>query len=166
MRARASLRNDIWAPAPTQRWLRRAASRVDLGLLNQADGRAALTAMPRLARLDPDQLDALAALAPEIRLSAWRTITLVDLDPLEVAGALAELQSIGLIVDPNSGWVGLSACAGKGACAKARFDVRAEAARRAALREAAGGGHGLPAEHWAGCDRHCGRPDGVEVLTS
>ena len=122
--------------------------------------------MPRLARFDPDQLDALAALAPEIRLSAWRTITLVDLDRADAGAAVAELQALGLVVDPNSGWVGLTACAGKGACAKARFDVRAEAARRASLREAAGGGSTLPAEHWAGCDRHCGRPDGVEVLTS
>ena len=163
--ARASVRNDLWASDPPQRWLRRSESRLELGALTQNDGRTALTVMPPLARLDPDQLDALAALAPEVRLSAWRTLTLVDLDPARADGVLQALHELGLITDPASGWFGLTACAGKGACAKARFDVRAEAARRAALREAAGGGSGLPAEHWAGCDRHCGRPDGVEVFS-
>jgi precorrin-3B synthase len=163
--ARASVRNDLWASDPPQRWLRRSESRLELGVTAQNDGRVAVTAMPPLARLDPDQLDAVAALAPEVRLSAWRTLTFVDGDPAQAGDALRYLRQIGLVTDPNSGWFGLTACAGKGACAKARFDVRAEAERRAALREAAGGGSGLPAEHWAGCERHCGRPNGVEVFS-
>ena len=160
--ARKSIRNDPWASEAPRRWLRRAEARLEPGTLTQNDGRCSLTVMPPLARLDPDELDALAELVPEVRLSPWRTLTVLDVVPARATNLMTELQRIGLVSDPASGWVGLTACAGKGACAKARFDVRAEAARRAAERD--GAGAELPPEHWAGCERHCGRPDGVEVF--
>jgi precorrin-3B synthase len=160
--ARKSVRTDVWSSDAPRRWLRRAESRLEPGTLTQNDGRSALTVMPPLARLDPDALDALAALVPEVRLSPWRTLTVLDVPAARAPALLGCLEDLGLISDPDSGWVGLTACAGKGACAKARFDVRAEAARRAAERD--GAGRELPGEHWAGCERHCGRPDGVEVF--
>jgi precorrin-3B synthase len=132
---------------------------LEIGALAQRDGRVALTVMPPLARLDPALLEALAGLVAELRLSTARTLTVVDVDPARAPGLLGRLQALGLISDPASGWVGLTACAGKGACAKARFDVRAEAARRALERDP----RDDPPEHWAGCERHCGRPAGVEV---
>jgi precorrin-3B synthase len=129
------------------------APRLGPGPLRQRDGRLALTAMPPLARLSPTQLDALAALAPEIRLSCARTLTVLD-----GAASASELEALGLICAPGSGWEGLSACAGLGACARARHDVRAEAERRAAERRA-----GAPLEHWAACERRCGHPSGPHI---
>jgi sulfite reductase beta subunit-like hemoprotein len=118
--------------------------------------------MPRLARLDVATLRSLAALAEErgtdVRLSPQRTLTLPDLEPAAVEAAERRLRTLGLIDDPASGWHGLSACSGLGACARARHDVRAEAERRAAERDA-----DAPAEHWAACERRCGRPGGRHV---
>ncbi|MGO9903353.1 MAG: cobalamin biosynthesis protein CobG [Solirubrobacteraceae bacterium] len=139
--------------------------RLALGALRQTDGRIALTVMPRLARLEPATVRALAGLlraeGTDLRISTRRTLTLVDVDPVAAADRLGELRALGLIADPDSGWVGLTACAGEGACVRARFDVRAAAARRAAQR-----GPGSPAEHWAGCERNCGRVGEATAATS
>jgi sulfite reductase beta subunit-like hemoprotein len=80
-----------------------------------------------------------------------------------------QLRTIGLVLQSDSGWVGLSACVGLGRCPRARIDVRGAAAARAAVR-----GPGAVAEHWTACDRRCGElpgqpiavtagPDGVAV---
>ncbi len=134
-----------------------------LGALAQRDDRVALTAMPRLARLDPPTIRDLAALIDahhtELRLSATRTVTLLDLAPASVPSVETGLIELGLITDPNSGWFGLSACAGQGACASAKFDVRAAAAARAAQRRPS-----ERAEHWAGCHRSCGLPEGAQLM--
>jgi sulfite reductase beta subunit-like hemoprotein len=140
------------------------ARRLDLGALRQTDGLVALTAMPPLARLDSVTLRALAGVLREnhtdLRISIRKTLTLVDLPLSGEADMLSRLESLGLIVDPDSGWVGLTACAGKGACASARFDVRAAATERAAAR-----GSGAPPEHWSGCERNCGRPADAVVMS-
>jgi sulfite reductase beta subunit-like hemoprotein len=128
------------------------------GRLHQRDGRVALTALAPLGRLDRTVLDALAGLAGEVRLGARRTVTLVDVDRAAAAGAEAALQRLGLVLSPASGWRGLTACAGLGACPRARADVRAAAARRAATRDPAGGD-----EHWAACARRCGERPGQPV---
>lgn len=128
------------------------------GALRQSDGRVALTVMPPLARLAPDQLDALAALTDDLRLSTHRTLTAPDVSPDSAAAVAAGLRALGLIDDPDSGWYGLSACAGLGACRRARVDVRARAERRASERRPAD-----PPEHWAACERGCGRPAGAHI---
>lgn len=129
-----------------------------LGTLRQLDGRVALTVLPRLARLSPAHLDALADLSDDVRLSVRRTLTLVDLEPTVAAATAAVLRQLGLIDDEHSGWFGLTACAGLGACARAERDVRTLAAARAEQR--AGGD---PPEHLAACARNCGRPPDAEV---
>jgi precorrin-3B synthase len=131
-----------------------------LGSLRQRDGRVALTVMPRLARIDAAVLRTLAELSDDVRLSDARTLTLVDVDPADAPAMLSRLEALGLIADSRSGWVGLTACAGKGACASALFDVRAAATFRAVERDAA-----APPEHWAGCERNCGRPAGAVVMS-
>jgi len=131
------------------------------GRVRQRDGRFAITALPPLARLTPEALERLAALAPGVRLSPWRTLTLPDVAEADAAAVERELGELGLVLDPDSGWRGLSACAGLGACARARADVRAAAAARAARR-----GPGAPAEHWTACERRCGERSGVPFAVS
>lgn len=117
-----------------------------LGMARQADGRVAVTVMPPLARLSSVQLDGLAELVREVRIGVARTVTAFDVDP-------AALRALGFVDDPDSGWFGLTACAGSGACAKAQGDVRRDAAMRAELRTASD-----PPEHYAACERNCGAP--------
>ena len=137
-----------------------------LGVLAQRDGRVAVSALPPLGRLDPEQLGALAGLlAPggAARLSPWRTLTFVDVEEADARGVLRALRQLGLVVSEGSGWAGLSACSGLGACARARADVRAAAALRAEERDDAS-----PREHWSGCERRCGEPRdaGVTVVAT
>jgi precorrin-3B synthase len=137
-------------------------ARLEPGLKHQSDGRLAVTALPPLARLDPDSLESLHSLAAradgEVRISPWRTVTLRDVPPADGEALASALAAAGLVVSADSGWTGLSACAGMGACAKALLDVRAAASRRAALRDGSS-----PGEHWSGCERRCGQPPGVAL---
>jgi sulfite reductase beta subunit-like hemoprotein len=136
-----------------------------LGSAMQSDGRAAVTALPPLGRLDPALLAALLPLVAgaggELRLSSARTLTLRDVDPARADALARALEQAGFAVSEHSGWRGLSACAGLGACSNALLDVRAGAARRAAVRRS-----DAPREHWSGCERRCGRPPDVHVAVT
>jgi sulfite reductase beta subunit-like hemoprotein len=131
---------------------------VAAGRMVQRDGRIALTALVPLARLRAVQLRALADIGAEVRVSPWRTLSLLDLPDDAPA---AELSALGLVLDPDSGWAGLSACAGLGACRRARIDVRAAAAARAATRAG-----DAPREHWSACGRRCGELRGTPVVVA
>ncbi len=122
------------------------------GAVSQRDGRVALTALAPLGQLWPDLLRALARLSPAgVRLATRRTVSIVDLDGGQVAPMRAALAGAELVLDGASGWVGLTACAGTGACPRALGDVRGAATERALARSARD-----PAEHWAACERRCG----------
>jgi sulfite reductase beta subunit-like hemoprotein len=136
------------------------------GIRPQRDGRMAVTALAPLGRLEPGVAERLVALLREhgcedLRLSPWRTLTVLDVDPGRAEALARGLSGCGLVVEPGSGWTGLSACAGLGACAKAQLDVRAAAARRAAARDA-----GAPPEHWSACERRCGETRRVAVAVA
>jgi sulfite reductase beta subunit-like hemoprotein len=137
------------------------AARPSLGALAQSDGRASFTVLPPLGRLDAGMLDAVAAIVGDegARLSAARTVTILDVATDREAELLDALTGAGFVAADDSGWWGLSACAGKGACVRARVDVRAVATARARAR-----GAGAPSEHWAACERGCGRPPGAALV--
>jgi precorrin-3B synthase len=69
------------------------------------------------------------------------------------------------VLDPLSPWLRVTACAGRPGCAKSLADVRSDATSAVANRT-------LPADgarqHWAGCERRCGRPPGdvVDVVAT
>ena len=137
-----------------------------LGTVVQADGRHALTALAPLGRLHAGTVRGLAPLAASggaaVRVSPWRTVSVLDVPAASVADVAATLAELGLVLDETSGWRGLTACAGRGACASARVDVRAAAARRAEVRS----GTTARAEHWSACERGCGRPAGAAHLVT
>lgn len=132
------------------------------GIVEQRDGHLAVTALAPLGRLSREALHALATVSRirghGVRISPWRTVTLVDVARADGDAARRDLAGAGLVAEPGSGWQGLSACAGLGACAKANADVRAAAARRARDRDGRS-----PDEHWSACERRCGEPRAVAV---
>ncbi len=128
------------------------------GAVVQDHGRTALVAVVPLGRLTAEQADLLAATAAtDLQLTPWRSVVVPDLADDRAA---AELATAGLVLDPGSAWLRVTACAGLPGCAKSRADVRADA--RVAVASGA-----LPAagarQHWAGCERRCGRPQGQVV---
>jgi len=143
----------------------RAAAPLSAGSLEQADGRVAITVLPPLGRLDPTGLRGVEMIAADmearVRVAPARTLTLVDVPPGRAASVTVGLAALGLVVHGDAGWSGLSACAGVGACASARIDVRDAAAQRARVRTPGSG-----TEHWCACERGCGRPPRAAVLVT
>jgi precorrin-3B synthase len=74
--------------------------------------------------------------------------------------AAAALTAAGLVLDPGSPWLRVTACAGRPGCAKSLAEVRADAAEAVATGTLPAGG---ARQHWAGCGRRCGRPRGAVV---
>jgi precorrin-3B synthase len=132
------------------------------GTFPQLDGGTACVAVVPLGRLSTAQANLLAATAPHLLVTPWRSVALPDLPDRRAADALA---SAGLVLDPTSSWLRVTTCAGRPGCAKSLADVRADASAAVAAGT-------LPADgarqHWAGCERRCGRPHGhiVDVLAT
>ncbi|MFI0418995.1 precorrin-3B synthase [Spongiactinospora sp. 9N601] len=126
------------------------------GRIIQRDGRVALSAVVPLGRLTAAQARVITG---TVRLTPWRTIVLLDLDPAEAGQVEQELNRAGLVTDPASPWNGVSACTGRPGCAKALADVREDARRWVGTLAAP-----APAPvHWSGCERRCGLPRGRVV---
>jgi precorrin-3B synthase len=143
-----------------------------VGRIEQTDGRVALAASVPLGELTQARCQVLAAVAErEVLLTPWRGVVLPDLPPPSTGLAGRRLVGAGLVLDPHSPTLGVSACTGRPGCAQALADVRADAS--VAAGHAAG--TAVPPEdgdevaesrlpvHWSGCARRCGRPSGPTV---
>ncbi|MGY1883691.1 precorrin-3B synthase [Blastococcus sp. SYSU DS0753] len=128
-----------------------------IGAVRQDDGRTALAAVVPLGRLTAAQVSLLADVAAEVQLTPWRGVVAPDLADGSAARSLADA---GLVLDPTSPWTRVTACAGLPGCAKSLADVRSDATAAVITGS-------LPADgarqHWAGCERRCGRPGGAVV---
>jgi precorrin-3B synthase len=140
-----------------------------VGRIEQTDGRVALAASVPLGELTPNRCEVLAAVAErELVLTPWRGVVLPDLSPPATGPALRRLAGAGLVLEPTSPALGVSACPGRPGCALALADVRADAsvgagrAAGTAVPPSAGERVRLPV-HWSGCERRCGRPVGPVV---
>ncbi|TMR90730.1 precorrin-3B synthase [Nonomuraea basaltis] len=129
------------------------------GRVGQRNGRVALEAVVPLGRLTAAQAHAIAHEAVPVRFTPWRTVVLLDLSSAAADRAARVLEAAGLVTDPASPWVGVSACTGRPGCAKSLADVQEDARRWVATLD------GPPATpvHWAGCERRCGLPRGQVV---
>ncbi|RBY84235.1 nitrite/sulfite reductase [Blastococcus sp. TF02A-26] len=140
------------------RGLSRAKGSLRAGVVPQLDGRTALVAVVPLGRLTAAQAELLAATAPTgLQVTPGRAVAVPDLPD---ASAAAALTAAGLVLDPGSPWLQVTACAGRPGCAKSLADVRADAASAVATGTLPAGG---ARQHWAGCGRRCGRPRGEVV---
>ncbi|SDO89349.1 precorrin-3B synthase [Klenkia soli] len=137
------------------------------GAVPQTDGLVALVGLVPLGRLTGPVLEVLvqvtAALGSEVQVTPWRSVVVPDLPDEFVDDVATALHHGGLVFDAASPWAQVTACAGLPGCAKSRADVRADAARAVATGT-------LPVvgpQHWAGCERRCGRPAGsTDVLAT
>ncbi|QNE17835.1 precorrin-3B synthase [Kribbella qitaiheensis] len=133
------------------------------GRREQVDGRVAVVVTVPLGSLSAEQAAVLSDLAElgngQIRVTPWRSVVLGGFDAVD--DAVAQLEAVGLVVEPESPWNGVTACAGKPGCAKALADVRADA-RDVTPRIR----RGRQPVHWSGCERRCGRPAGrfVDII--
>ncbi|GIG88600.1 precorrin-3B synthase [Plantactinospora endophytica] len=129
-----------------------------------------VVAAARLGRLTAEQAHLLAEMAStdEIIITPWRSLVL-DTGGPDIVGRLA---TAGLLVDPASPWLGVTACTGRPGCASALADVRrdvTDALSEVGVGVGVGVGAGpatgavLPV-HVVGCERRCGRPVGPAVL--
>jgi precorrin-3B synthase len=129
-----------------------------VGIIEQADGRAALVVLAPLGRLTIEQASFLARYAGirGLRITPWRSVVLPDL--IDVTSVAGQASALGLGIDEQSPWYRVSACTGRPGCAKALSDVRADALSEV-LR------HGAPPHtvRWSGCERRCGRPHDVQI---
>ncbi|WP_245645465.1 precorrin-3B synthase [Pseudonocardia acaciae] len=140
-----------------------------VGRIEQTDGRVALAVSVPLGELTLARCEVLAAVAErELVLTPWRGVVVPDLPPPAIAPATRRLAGAGLVLDPTSPALGVSACIGRPGCALALADVRADASVAAdrpagtAVPPSASGEVQLPV-HWSGCERRCGRPVGPVV---
>jgi precorrin-3B synthase len=136
-----------------------------VGAIGQRDGQTALVAVVPLGRIGADQAELLGSLAGEVQLTPWRSVVVPDLAQDAVDDAAVDLHRTGMVFDENSPWVWVTACAGRPGCGRALADVRADAATAVLTGALPAGG---ARQHWAGCERRCGRPVGpvVDVIAT
>ncbi len=137
------------------------AARPVAGVVEGVGGQGVAVVAVPMGSLSGEQAAVLAELAEvgagQVRVTPWRSVVLAGVG----ADVVPQLVSAGLVVESESPWNGVTACAGKPGCAKALADVRADA------REVMARIPGRRAVHWSGCERRCGKPtDGFVDLVA
>ncbi|MEU2037292.1 precorrin-3B synthase [Nocardia niwae] len=148
---------------------------IPIGWLEQDNGLVGLGAGVRLGCLPARTAEFLAAVERPVFVTPWRSLVLADLAEGVAEQVVRVLAPMGLIFDADSPWLLVSACAGQPGCAKSHTDVRADAAAAVdtgrvlpGRADPADDPHTVAAtdvtvagrQHWSGCDRRCGRPQG------
>lgn len=129
-----------------------------LGALAQRQaGRQMLLAGAPLGRIDVEQLRGLAELVERhgdasLRLTPWQGVLLPNIPAAASTSVLAELATLGLLVDASEPLSQLLACTGSAACAKGLADTKGDARQLAAVLAA---GTVRPQVHLCGCPRSC-----------
>ncbi|NLU84945.1 precorrin-3B synthase [Rhodococcus sp. HNM0569] len=121
---------------------------------HDTDGRVCLGGGVQFGVLPARTAEFLAAVGTPLVVTPWRSLLVTDLDEWTAEQVVRVLAPMGLVFDENSPVLDVTACAGSPACSKSHADVRADA--RTALESGT-----LPVagrQHWAGCERKCGRP--------
>ena len=131
-----------------------------VGAVTQLDGRTTLIGVVPLGRLSAAQVELLAGLAAEVQVTPWRSVVVPDLTEDAVDDAAVDLFRSGMVFDEASPWLQVTTCAGRPGCAKSLADVRADAVTAVTTRTLPAGG---ARQHWVGCERRCGRPQGEVV---
>lgn len=130
-----------------------------IGWFTQVDGRVSLGGALALGTLDARLAEFVAAIDRPLVITPWRSIVVCDLEEGMAEEVVRVLAPMGMIFDENSPWIDASACIGSPGCDKSHADVRTD------LTDAIAEGtieRGVR-QHWAGCDRRCGRPKGDVV---
>lgn len=122
-----------------------------VGWIEAIDGSVSLLAVTPFGVLDARLAEFLGAIETETTLSPERVIGIHGLTEGQAEQVVRVLAPMGLVFDAASPWVGSTACAGAGACASARRDVRGDLADAVRRGEA-----GVRRQHWVACERACG----------
>lgn len=137
-----------------------------VGPLTHSDGSVTWVAAAPLGRLNAGQIEAVNAVGAAgdgtIRITPWRSVVIPHVR--STVSTSKQLADAGLVTDPASAWMGVTACAGMRACGHAQEDVRADATSAVARRLV----RTSELIHWSGCSRRCGHPaDGaIEIVAS
>jgi precorrin-3B synthase len=156
---------------------RAASPRDSVGIL-PLGAHAGLGAAPPFGRMSSEAFAELACAAHAegasgLRLTPWRTIVAVGLEPHCAPRLAKQLSGLGFIVTPDDPRLGVVACPGAPACAQAESDAQAEALRFAELLPSLRG----IVLHVSGCAKGCarasptpitlvGRPGGYDLVVN
>ncbi|GAA2390364.1 MULTISPECIES: precorrin-3B synthase [Gordonia] len=131
-----------------------------VGWFEQSDGRVLLGAVTEFGRLSARQAQFAAAIGTPILITPEREILIPDLTEAVAETVVRVLAPLGFIFDSASPWTRFSACTGSPGCGRSHADVRGDLLAHLGAPDAA---PGREREHWLGCDRGCGSPNGPHV---
>jgi precorrin-3B synthase len=145
------------------------ASAAAVGVRRQhADDHVTVGAAAMLGRLDPNALATLAEVAeafgaPELRITPWRGVVLIDISVRDAEQVVGACEALGLTCDPRDPATAVVTCAGSAGCAQARADVQTDARRLIARLAALPPDNRVRSVHVSGCEKGCARAQPAEM---